>query len=295
MKTKKRTKKEEILKEIRRKIKDVEEFRNKWFELLTPIFKAFKEGNSTELELQFYNIKSWLLQHYTFARDMLAPGATDYIMTCLGITRSLSYILSFPLNRTIAEIIDQYHHNALMILENYLGILQERYKRIKQTAENDLEISTATAKKVTPTKVTSQGVFFEGQYFDALKLFTEILTKAKKSITILDCYINEEVLNLLTAKKQSVIVNILTKKVTPALKTAATVFNKQYQNLSIRTSKAFHDRFIIIDNKDFYHFGASFKDLGNRGFMFSRIEEPEVIKALRRKFIQIWKKAKVII
>jgi hypothetical protein len=73
----------------------------------------------------------------------------------------------------------------------------------------------------------------------------------------------------------------------------ATDFNRPYGRLSIRTSSAFHDRFIIIDDKDFYHFGASIKDLGNRGFMFSRIEEPELMKILLGNFQVEWSKAKI--
>lgn len=80
-------------------------------------------------------------------------------------------------------------------------------------------------------------------------------------------------------------VNILTKNVTPKLKATALAFNQQYGKLSIQKSNAFHDRYIIIDKSDFYHFGTSIdKHLGNRGFMFSRIEEPEIITNLLQKF-----------
>jgi len=100
---------------------------------------------------------------------------------------------------------------------------------------------------------------------------------------------------LLTGKKSTVPVNILTKSVDPALKVAAIAFNKQYGGLAIRMSKAFHDRFVIIDNKDFYHFGASIKDVGKRGFMFSRIEEEHVIKAIQEKLSEEWKQSTVAI
>jgi hypothetical protein len=117
--------------------------------------------------------------------------------------------------------------------------------------------------------ISREGVFFAGQYFDALQKVTEILEHADTEICIIDRYVDSAVLNLLTRKKSSVTVNILTKSVDPALKAAAIAFKKQYGKLAIRTSNAFHDRFIIIDNKDFYHFGASIKDVGKRGFMFS--------------------------
>lgn len=156
-------------------------------------------------------------------------------------------------------------------------------------------LSNITTIDVPSMDVTREGVFFTGQYFDALQRVTEILSHAQKSIMIIDGYINEDVLNLLTSKDSEVEVNILTKTVSPALKTAATAFNKQYGKLYIRTSQAFHDRFVIVDNRDFYHFGASIKDFGHRGFMFSRIEEPEVIDALRTKWNHYWAKATVAV
>jgi len=139
--------------------------------------------------------------------------------------------------------------------------------------------------------ISREGVFFAGQYFDALQKVTEILEQADSQIDVIDGYVDSGVLNLLTRKKSSVTVNILTKSVDPALKQAADAFNKQYHKLAIRTSNAFHDRFIIIDNKEFYHFGASIKDVGKRGFMFSRIEEEDVIKTIQKKFTEEWSRA----
>lgn len=143
--------------------------------------------------------------------------------------------------------------------------------------------------------ISREGVFFAGQYFDALQKVRDILEQANTQIDIIDGYVNSGVLDLLTRKKSSVTVNILTRSVDPALKIAANAFNKQYGKLAIRTSNAFHDRFIIIDNKDFYHFGASIKDVGRRGFMFSRMEEEEVIKAIQDKLTQEWNRATVAV
>lgn len=143
--------------------------------------------------------------------------------------------------------------------------------------------------------ISREGVFFAGQYFDALQKVREILENADTQIEIIDGYVSSDVLNLLTRKKFSVVVKILTKSVDSVLKTDAIAFNKQYEKLAIRTSSAFHDRFIIIDNKDFYHFGASIKDVGKRGFMFSRIEEESVIKKFQKKLYEEWEQATVVI
>lgn len=159
-----------------------------------------------------------------------------------------------------------------------------------------LDILSGMTMVVVPSmKVTREGVFFAGQYFDALQRVAEILSSAKQSIVVIDAYINEEVLDLLTSKDSAVEVKILTKNVLPTLIAEATAFNKQYEKLLIRESQVFHDRFLIVDDKDFYHFGASNKDLSNKGFMFSCIEESIVINSLRKEFAQEWAKAKVAV
>jgi hypothetical protein len=139
--------------------------------------------------------------------------------------------------------------------------------------------------------VTREGVFFSGQQFDALRRITEILAPAKSAIVIVDGYVNEEVLDLLSTKGGRVEVRILTREVPPPLAVAARRFNQQFGRLSIRTSAAFHDRFVIVDDRDFYHFGVSIKDAGNRGFMFSKIEEPGVIGPLQAAIAQEWQNA----
>ncbi|TRZ55006.1 hypothetical protein D4Q76_01250 [archaeon] len=156
-------------------------------------------------------------------------------------------------------------------------------------------LSAQPTADILSMTISREGVFFAGQYFDALQKVTKILEHANIQIDIIDGYVNSDVLNLLTRKNSSVAVNILTKSVDSALKMAANAFNKQYGKLAIRTSIVFHDRFIIIDNKDFYHFGASIKDVGKRGFMFSRIEEKEVVETIQKKIAEEWKRATVVI
>lgn len=151
----------------------------------------------------------------------------------------------------------------------------------------------ATTFTLPPMKITREGVFFAGQYFDALQKTNDILNEAKHTINIIDGYIDEKVLQILSSKAGNISVNILTKNVSQSLKVAAEAFQKQYGKLSIRTSTAFHDRFIIIDNRSIYHFGASIKDLGNRGFMFSAIEEPVVISSILEQWDKEWEKATI--
>jgi len=153
------------------------------------------------------------------------------------------------------------------------------------------------AVAVPSLKVSREGVFFAGQYFDALKWVAEIVGQAKASLVLIDGYVDASVLSLFSAKAPSVALQVLAKPTggTAALTVAAQAFQKQYGGLSIRTSRAFHDRFLFVDGQEFYHLGASVKDLGHRGFMFSRIEEPEVLDALRQKWATEWASATVIV
>ena len=144
-------------------------------------------------------------------------------------------------------------------------------------------------------KVTKEGVFFAGQYYDAIKNFRDIINQSNNNIIIIDGYLSDDLFDLLTTLKQNVTIQILTKTVTPSLKIYAQRFKRQYGGLSIKTSQAFHDRFVFIDGIDFYHFGASIKDLGTRGFMFSKIEEPTVINALNQQWSKEWDAGTLVI
>jgi hypothetical protein len=145
----------------------------------------------------------------------------------------------------------------------------------------------------SPVKATREGLFFAGQYYDAIRWVGDIISNVQKKIVIIDRYFNEKTLDLLCAKNQKAKVEVLAERVKPPLKVKAAEFNKQYGQLEIRLSSAFHDRFIIVDDTDFYHLGASIEHLGSRGFMFSRIEEPVIIRSLSNELTQEWKNAKV--
>ena len=142
---------------------------------------------------------------------------------------------------------------------------------------------------------SKEGVFAAGQHFDAKRVIRDLFSIAAKDIVIVDAYLGEDVLNLLTVKRNGVHVRLLTGKVSPSFLTLSRDFNRQYKNLEIRTSKTFHDRFIFIDNCDFYHFGASLEHLGNKTFMFSKIEEPLIISTLKTHWETGWNHAVVVL
>jgi hypothetical protein len=140
--------------------------------------------------------------------------------------------------------------------------------------------------------VTRQGVFFAGQTFDALSLASRIFATAKTRLLLIDGYIGAETLNILPTT--GIQLDIVTKApISAQVKTLCQAFKTQHGSLTVKTSAAFHDRFVVIDNAAVYHFGASIKDLGKKTFMFSLIEEPDILTTLQTKLATEWRNAPV--
>ena len=125
-----------------------------------------------------------------------------------------------------------------------------------------------------------QSIFFDGQIYDAYSLIIDIIKRAKQKILIIDNYIDDSILKMLSKKNKDVEVVILTSQNCNLTKLDISKFNKQYPNLKVSRTNKFHDRFIVIDNKDLYHIGASLKDLGKKCFAISKIEDDEYIKKI---------------
>lgn len=123
-----------------------------------------------------------------------------------------------------------------------------------------------------------QKIFFEGQIYDAYSLIIDIIKKASKKILIIDNYIDESVLKMLTKKNKEVEVAILTSDKSKIEKIDIQKFNKEYPILKVAKTNKFHDRFIVIDNKEMYHLGASIKDLGRKCFGINKIEDLDIIE-----------------
>ena len=116
-----------------------------------------------------------------------------------------------------------------------------------------------------------QGIFYDGQIFDAYVFVADLIKGAKKSIVLIDNYVDESVLTLFS-KNQSIDVIIYTKNITKQLKLDLEKYNAQYRTITLKSFKESHDRFMIIDEAEVYHFGASLKDLGKKWFAFSKFE-----------------------
>lgn len=131
----------------------------------------------------------------------------------------------------------------------------------------------------------NQGIFFNGQVFDAYSFVSGLIRSAKKSIILIDNYIDDTVLTHFTKRKKEVAFTIYTKNISNQLKLDIAKYNQQYAPVKIKRFKEAHDRFLIIDNKEIYHFGASLKDLGKKWFAFSKLNLASVAILEKLKYV----------
>jgi len=161
---------------------------------------------------------------------------------------------------------------ANSILKEYLMkgfVLNHRIDRIeKKILEHDQKFDLLIKTSLPP----NEGIFFDGQIFDAWKFAADLVKSAKKSIVLIDNYIDEIVLHLMSKRNAGVKANIYTSKISKDLQLDIDKFNAQYEPVEVKVFTKSHDRFLIIDNETVYHIGASLKDLAKKWFAFSKIE-----------------------
>lgn len=161
--------------------------------------------------------------------------------------------------------------------EIFARLIKVEHKMLEYDKKFDLVFNELQKDKESEFK---QKIFFDGQIYDAYSLVINIIKKAKEKILIIDNYIDDSILQMLVKKNKNVKVTILTSEKSNISKLDVQKFNKEYPELEIAKSNKFHDRFIVIDNKEIYHVGASLKDLGKKCFAISKIEDTEYIDKL---------------
>jgi hypothetical protein len=176
---------------------------------------------------------------------------------------------------------------ATTILREYLlkgYAMNQRVDRIENNLENLSKEVSKISLQLKTNELPTQGVFFDGQIFDAYELMSKIIRSANKEIILIDNYIDESVLMHLSKRSQNVKAIIYTKKITKILELDLDKHNSQYQPIFVRELSESHDRFLIIDRNELYHIGASLKDLGKKWFAFSKLNEflPEILSKLEK-------------
>ena len=162
---------------------------------------------------------------------------------------------------------------ANAVLQDYIlrgYAVNQRIERLEErVSEHDRQIKFFVRTALPPT----QGVFYDGQIFDAYVFAADLIKTARERIVLIDNYIDESILLLLSKRKAGVSACILTRHISQVLATDLSRHNQQYPPITIEESPRYHDRFLIIDGA-VYHIGASLKDLGKKLFAFSKMEVP---------------------
>lgn len=168
---------------------------------------------------------------------------------------------------------------ANKILKEYLlkgYSFNNRMNRLENNVDDLKSKVDEIELQVKSSNLPTQGVFFNGQVFDAYEFVSKIIRSAKQSIMLIDNYIDENTLTHLTKKKKSVSVLLLSKSTGKQLTLDVQKANEQYGNFQLKIFTNSHDRFLIIDNEIVYHLGASLKDLGKKWFAFSKMDKSSV-------------------
>jgi len=176
----------------------------------------------------------------------------------IAIAMSIKIINSFvSMRKNISD--NTFLSKHLEVLEHKQCLNDDKFEKLFSALED---------KTLQP----KQGIFYDGQVYDAYVFVTDLIKSAKKSIVLIDNYIDESVLTMLSKRDENVSATIHTKNISKQLLLDLEKHNAQYPNIEIKKFDSSHDRFLILDDSEVYHIGASLKDLGKKWFAFSRLD-----------------------
>lgn len=195
-----------------------------------------------------------------------------YAFTEQGVAMLSAVLKSETAVKMSVQIMNAFVAMRRFLVEN-ARVFQRLDKLELKQIETDKKVDQIFDAMQSKSLEPKQGIFFDGQIFDAYKFVSSLIRKADKSILLIDNYIDETVLDLFSKKKKNVAVKVLTANLNKSLQLDEKKFNAQYPLVTIKEFNKAHDRFLIIDDKDVYHFGASLKDLGKKWFAFSKMDK----------------------
>lgn len=201
-----------------------------------------------------------------------------YVFTEQGIAMLSAVLRSDVAIEVSIKIIDAFVEMRRFLISN--ATLFERLDRVElkqiETDEKLEKVFNCLASR----KEVRQKIFYDGQIYDAFSFLINLIKKANTSIVLIDNYVDTDTLNILCKKSSNVNIEILGSGKGSLSNQDIQKFNTQYPNLTVRNTNDFHDRFIIIDDKEVYHMGASLKDAGKKSFGVTKIEEKDLINGL---------------
>jgi len=218
---------------------------------------------------EFENLKSQIV---TSSSEWGGRRTPPYAFTEQGVA-----MLSGVLKSDTAVKVSIQIMNAFVAMRKFIASNANIFQRLdiveRKQLENDKKFEelfdAIQSKDIKP----DNGIFFDGQIFDAYKFVSDIVRSARKSIVLVDNYIDDTVLTLFSKRNKNVQVIIFTREISKQLLLDLDKYNAQYPLIEVKEFKLSHDRFLIIDNKDVYHIGASLKDLGKKWFAFAKLDK----------------------
>ena len=258
----------------------------------------YQPDNEVKLEVRLENETVWLNRGQLaelFARDVKTIG--KHVNNALKEELAgISVVAKFATTATDGKVYQVEYYNLDMVLSVGYRVKSSRGIEFRRWANKvlkeyllkgysvnrrltELEHTVAEhSRKIDFFVRTSlppvEGIFYDGQLFDAYKFATDLIRSARQSLLLIDNYVDESVLLMLSKRKAGVKADIYTQTVSHQLQLDVQKHNSQYPPIGIHTYKKCHDRFLIIDGTGVYHIGASLKDLGKKMFAFSKLEIP---------------------
>jgi len=234
------------------------------------MFKLTKEEYEP-LRSQFVTLKNGRGKHRKYL---------PYVFTEQGVAMLSAVLRSKTAVEVSIKIMKAFVAMRKFLINNshiFARLEKAEYKLIEHDKKLEIVFEALESKEQIP----EQGIFFDGQIFDAYRFVSDLIRSAKKSLILIDNYIDDSVLTLFTKRKVNVKAFIFVSKITKEIRLDIEKHNKQYPPIEIRKIKNIHDRFLIMDDQDVYHLGASLKDLGKKLFAFSKMNK-EGLKILKK-------------
>lgn len=198
-----------------------------------------------------------------------------YVYTEQGVAMLSAVLRSETAVNVSIRIMEAFVEMRRVLAEN--SLIANRLERLeKLQLQNEQKFEELFKALESGYLHAEKGVFYDGQVFDAYHFISKLIKKARKSIILIDNYVDESVLTLLLKRADGVSVKIYTKQITKQLRLDVEKFAVQYGRIELIEFARSHDRFLILDNEEMYHFGASLKDLGKKWFAFSKMDAETV-------------------
>lgn len=210
-------------------------------------------------------------------------SSNPYAFTEQGIA-----MLSAVLKSDVAVEVSVKIMDSFVEMRNFLLSNREMFARLDRIELKQLETDKKLEEVfdyISTTKEVKQKIFFDGQIYDAFSLMVELVEKAMGELILIDNYVDVNTLNILSKKRETVNVMIVTSGKGNLTEKDVAKFNSQYPNLIVKIDNSFHDRFIIIDRKEVYHVGASIKDAGKKSFGITKLDVEDLTKSLLDKVL----------